>query len=101
VSGTGTVRSWTVIRQSFLPGFDDDLPYLLADVELAAAELDGQAGLRMIGRLLDGPSSVVTVGARVRVAFEDVAPGVSVPAFRLSGNTGTLAGNTGTLAGNS
>jgi hypothetical protein len=87
VSGTGTVRSWTIIRQSFLPGFDDDLPYLLADVELTGLELNGQAGLRMIGRLLDGPNSAVGAGTPVRVAFEDVASGVSVPAFRLSGNT--------------
>ena len=34
VSGRGTVRSWTVVRESFLPGFDDDLPFVLVDVEL-------------------------------------------------------------------
>ncbi|MVZ99820.1 hypothetical protein F8568_005390 [Actinomadura sp. LD22] len=78
VSGRGTVRSWTVVRQSFLPGFDADLPYLLVDVELAE-----QPGLRMIGRLLDGPDAPVRVGAPVDVAFEDVAPGVAVPAFEL------------------
>jgi uncharacterized OB-fold protein len=80
VSGAGTVRSWTVIRQSFLPGFD--VPFLLVDVELAE-----QAELRMIGRLLDGPDAPVRVGAPVTVAFEDleVDPSrVSVPAFRLA-----------------
>ena len=41
VSGRGIVRSWTVVRQSFLPGFDDDLPFVLVDVEL-----DEQADLR-------------------------------------------------------
>ena len=46
---SGVVRSWTVVRQAFLPGFDDDLPFVLVDVELAE-----QAGLRLIGRLLDG-----------------------------------------------
>jgi hypothetical protein len=85
VSGVGTVRSWTIIRQSFLPGFDDDLPYLLADVELTGSELKGQAELRMIGRLLDGPEAAVTVGAPVTVAFEDLGSGVSVPAFTLAG----------------
>ena len=34
VSGRGRVRSWTVVRQSFLPGFDDDLPFVLVDVAL-------------------------------------------------------------------
>lgn len=81
VSGAGTIRSWTIIRQSFLPGFDDDLPYLLVDVELAE-----QPELRMIGRLLDGPDAAVETGARVTAAFEDIATGVSVPAFRLDGN---------------
>jgi uncharacterized protein len=78
VSGHGTVRSWTVMRQSFLPGFAGEVPFLLVDVELAE-----QAGLRMIGRLLDGPDAPVRLGAPVTVAFEDVAKGVSVPAFVL------------------
>ncbi|MFC5752437.1 Zn-ribbon domain-containing OB-fold protein [Actinomadura rugatobispora] len=80
VSGRGTVRSWTVMRQSFLPGFADDLPFVLVDVELAEQE-----GLRVIGRLLDGPGAPVRVGASVEAAFEDVAPGVAVPAFVLGG----------------
>lgn len=72
------MRSWTVVRQSALPGLADEVPFALVDVEL-----DEQAGLRMIGRLLDGPNSPLRVGDRVRVAFEDVAAGVSVPAFTL------------------
>jgi uncharacterized OB-fold protein len=82
VSGRGTVRSWTVVRQSFLSGFDRDVPFLLVDVEL-----DEQRELRMIGRLLDGPDAPVRPGARVTVAFEDVAAGVAVPAFVLGGGT--------------
>jgi uncharacterized OB-fold protein len=78
LSGGGTIRSWTVARQSFLPGFVDLLPYLLVDVELVE-----QADLRLIGRLLDGPDTAVRVGDPVVVEFEDVAPGVAVPAFRL------------------
>jgi uncharacterized OB-fold protein len=76
VDGSGSIRSWTVMRQSFLPGFD--VPFVLVDVELAA-----QAGLRLIGRLLDGPEAALRVGDAVRLAFEDLAPGVAVPAFAL------------------
>ncbi len=76
VDGSGTVRSWTVMRQSFLPGFD--VPFVLVDVELSV-----QADLRLIGRLLDGPDATLRPGVPVRVAFEDVAPGVAVPAFTL------------------
>jgi uncharacterized OB-fold protein len=78
VSGRGTVRSWTVVRQSFLPGFDDDLPFVLVDVEVAE-----QPDLRLIGRLVDGPDAPISLGADVRVAFEDIAEGVAVPAFTL------------------
>ncbi|MGW0246235.1 Zn-ribbon domain-containing OB-fold protein [Nocardia goodfellowii] len=80
VTGSGRIRSWTVVRRASLLGFSDQVPYLLVDVELAE-----QAGLRMIGRLLDGPEVAVHEGDPVRVAFEDVTEDVAIPAFRLSG----------------
>jgi uncharacterized OB-fold protein len=79
VAGGGTVRSWTVVRQSFLPGFDADLPFVLVDVEL-----DAQPDLRLVGRLLDGVDAPLAVGDRVEVAFEDIGPDASVPAFELA-----------------
>lgn len=79
VSGRGRVRSWTVIRRASLLGFTDEVPYLLVDVEL-----DEQPELRMIGRLVDGPNTVVHVGDPVRVTFEDVTAEIAVPAFCLA-----------------
>jgi uncharacterized protein len=79
VSGRAALRSWTVVRQSFLPGFEADLPFLLVDVELVE-----QPELRMIGRLLDGPQTQLRLGDAVQVAFEDLPGGRSVPAFRLA-----------------
>jgi uncharacterized protein len=79
VSGDGTVRSWTVVRQAFLPGFEDDLPFLLVDVELT-----DHPDVRLIGRLLDGVDTALQLGAPVEVAFEDLTPDVAVPAFRLA-----------------
>ena len=76
VSGRGAVRAWTVVRQSFLPGFD--VPFVLVDVEL-----DDQRELRLIGRLVDGVDAPLALGARVVVAFEDLAAGVAIPAFAL------------------
>jgi uncharacterized OB-fold protein len=78
VSPHGTVCSWTVVRQAFLPGFDDDLPFVLVDAEIA------DTGVRLIGRLLDGVEAPLRVGDAVEVAWEDVAPGVAVPAFVLA-----------------
>jgi uncharacterized OB-fold protein len=79
VSGRGTIKSWTLVRQALLPGFERDVPYLLVDIEL-----EEQQELRIIGRLLDGPDAPIRLGAPVRVAFEDIAPGVAVPAFVLA-----------------
>lgn len=72
----GTVRTWTVMRHSFLQGFD--LPHVLVDVEL-----DQQADLRMIGKLVDGANVPLAIGDRVSVVFEDLGEGISLPAFRL------------------
>ncbi len=77
VSGGGVVRSWTVVRQAFLPGFE--VPFVLVDVEL-----DEQRGLRMIGRLLDGSDAELVIGTRVRAAFEDLTDDISVPAFAVA-----------------
>lgn len=78
VSGRGVVRAWTVVRQSFLPGFEEDIPFVLVDVEL-----DEQRELRLIGRLVDGVDAPLSLGSRVVPAFEDIAPGVGIPAFAL------------------
>ncbi len=79
VSGHGTVRSWTIVRQSFLPGFDDLLPFVLVDVELVE-----QPELRLIGRLLDGPDADFRIGTPVVAAFEQLTSEVSVPAFEIA-----------------
>lgn len=81
VDGNGRVRSWTVIRDSFLPGFADAVPFVLVDVEL-----DEQAEVRLIGRLVDGVDAPLTLGAHVTAVFDDVAPGIAVPAFALTTN---------------
>ena len=46
VDGSGSVRSWTVMRQSFLPGFE--VPFVLVDVELLGTS--GPASHRPAGR---------------------------------------------------
>ena len=81
LSGRGRIRSWTVMHDSFLPGFRADVPYVVVDVEL-----DEQAGLRMIGQLAGGPDDRLALGAAVEAVFEDVAEGVAVPRFRLVGS---------------
>jgi uncharacterized OB-fold protein len=78
VDGTATVRSWTVVRDSFLPGFAGDVPYVIVDVEL-----DVQPDLRLLGRLTDGPDAPLHVGDPVTVAFDRLDEEFAVPAFTL------------------
>lgn len=77
VEGRGRIRTWTVLRRSFMGGFD--VPMMLVDVEL-----DGHPDLRIVARLLDGADATLAIGMPVVVEFEDLAPGVAVPAFRLA-----------------
>jgi uncharacterized protein len=78
VTGSGWIRSWTVIRQAFLPAFHLEVPWVIADVEF-----DSLDGVRMIGRLVDGPGSKLSIGARVFTTFEDISPEVALPCFKL------------------
>ena len=79
VDGSGTIRSWTVVRDAFLPGFADDVPYVLVDVEL-----DVQAGLHTIVRLVDGPAAPRHFGERVALTFDGFDEGGAVPSFGLA-----------------
>jgi uncharacterized OB-fold protein len=77
VSGRGTVRSWTIVRQPFLLGLE--VPYALVDVEVAE-----QPDLRLVGRLVDGPGAPIAVGAEVVTEFEARTADRSIPVFRLA-----------------
>ena len=77
VSGSGRVKTWTVMRQAFLPGFAPDVPYAVAEIELDGTDV------RIIGRLRGPAPDHLTLGAPVSVSFDDVADGVAVPVFVL------------------
>jgi uncharacterized OB-fold protein len=78
VSGKGRLVSWTIMRDSFIPSFRDDIPFAIGLIELKE-----QKGLRMIAKLVDGARARYRVGAEVEVAFEDITPEASLPHFRL------------------
>jgi uncharacterized OB-fold protein len=73
-SGRGTVRTFGVMHQRYHPGFADELPYVVAIIEL-------DEGPRMPANIVDAPSSDVHVGMPVVVAWEKHAD-VTIPRFR-------------------
>lgn len=76
--GTGTVYTYTVVRQAFLPALAGTVPYVVAVVEL-----DGADGARLVSNVVDADPSEVSVGAPVAVAWEDMGPELALPRFRL------------------
>ncbi|OJU35944.1 MAG: hypothetical protein BGN99_17855 [Alphaproteobacteria bacterium 65-37] len=71
-SGRGAVHSWTITHHPFHAGFLDDLPYTLATVDLAE-------GVRMNAQLRLARSEDLRIGLPVRVAFETVKEGLTLP----------------------
>jgi len=77
VSGRGTLYSYTVTVQAFHPFWVDKIPYVLATVEL-----DEQEALKMPTNVIECPEDQLKVGMPVEVAFEEVAPGLTLPLFK-------------------
>jgi uncharacterized OB-fold protein len=73
--GRGTVYSFTVTHQNQAPGFREELPYVLAVVELAE-------GLRMMTNVVGCAPEDVRVGMAVEVEFEDATPEITLAKFR-------------------
>jgi uncharacterized OB-fold protein len=71
-AGTGTVYSFTVIRQHGQPYFRSRVPYVVGFIDL-------DEGARLLAEIAADPATV-RIGARVRVAWEDHEE-VSVPVF--------------------
>jgi uncharacterized protein len=74
VSGAGTVYTYTVVRHSTHFAFADQIPYVLALVELAE-------GPRLITGITGCPPDEVRVGMPVHVVFREVAEGTTLPYF--------------------
>jgi len=74
-SGRGTVYSFTVTYQNQSPGFREELPYVLAIVEL-------DEGVRMMTNVVGCAPDAVRIGMPVQVVFEDVTAEITLPKFR-------------------
>jgi uncharacterized protein len=75
-SGNARIYSYTVAHQAFGP-FADKVPFVVAIVEL-------EEGVRMLTRIIGAPREQVQIGAPVRVTFEAIDEGVTLPYFRLA-----------------
>ena len=73
-SGRGTVYSFSILHRSGSPGFEDDVPYVVALVDL-------EEGVRMMANVVNVASQQVEIGMPVSVTFERRADDFVVPQF--------------------
>jgi uncharacterized OB-fold protein len=76
-TGRGSVYTFTVTYQNQAPGFRDELPYVMAYVEL-------EEGVRLLTNLVGCAPDAVRIGMAVEVVFEDATPALALPKFRPS-----------------
>jgi len=79
MSGEGTLFSFVICHPPVLPAFQVQVPFAVALVELAE-----DAGLRMVGGVLDCAPDRLRIGQKLRVDFEEIADGVVLPQWRLA-----------------
>ncbi|MCU1344891.1 MAG: hypothetical protein JWL70_1157 [Acidimicrobiia bacterium] len=76
VSGKGVLYSFATVDRAFHPGFSDQLPYVVALVDL-----DEQPHLRMLTNIVECSASDLFVGMPLEVTFEDRET-ITMPQFR-------------------
>jgi uncharacterized OB-fold protein len=74
-TGRGTVYTFTVTYQNQMPGFREELPYVLAYVTLDEDVL-------MLTNVVGCPADQVRIGMPVEVTFEDVSDELAIPRFK-------------------
>lgn len=74
-SGKAKVYSYTTVYRAPSAAFKDDVPYVLALVDL-------DEGPRMMTNLVDCDTVPLSVGMSVSVVFDDVSDEISLPKFR-------------------
>lgn len=74
-SGRGTVHTFTVVRQFGMKPFRDELPYVVAMVDL-------EEGPRIMGAVTDCDPDDVRIGMGVEVHFLKAADDIGVPYWR-------------------
>ena len=74
-SGRGQVRSFTILRQAISPAYADEVPYMVALIQL-------EEGPTMMSNVVDCDPESVRIGMAVEVVFTAYTDEIFVPQFR-------------------
>lgn len=77
-SGRGEVHTFTVVRQFGMKPFREELPYVVAMIELAE-------GVRMMGNVTDLDPEAVHIGMAVEAYAVIAEDGIGIPYWRPAG----------------
>jgi uncharacterized OB-fold protein len=75
LSGYGRVNSWVVFHQSYYRGYDNELPYNVAEVQL-------DEGPRLLTNLVNIENSAIRDGLPVEIVYDDVTSEITLAKFR-------------------
>ena len=75
LSGKGKVASFVVMHQKYFPGYDDDMPYKVIEVEL-------EEGIILISNIVELGDRELEIGMEVEVVFEPAGEEFLLPKFR-------------------
>jgi uncharacterized OB-fold protein len=75
LSGRGRVNSWVIFHQSYFKGYDSDVPYNVAEVEL-------DEGPRVLTNLVGIKNAEIRAGMPVEIVYDDVTAEITLAKFR-------------------
>jgi len=73
--GKGTIYSFIIYHVAYHEGFKDDVPYVVADVQL-------EEGPRLLTNIVDCPHENLACDMPVQVVWDDVTEEFSLPKFK-------------------
>lgn len=78
LTGKGRIASYVVMHQKYFPGFGDEVPYPVIEVEL-------EEGVKLISNIVELGDREIVVGMPVEVVFNQVTDEVTLPLFKPAG----------------
>jgi uncharacterized OB-fold protein len=85
LSGRGEVFAYIVYHKAYNKAFAADLPYNVALVQL-------EEGPRMYSNIVGCANDAVKVGDKLEAVFEPVTEAITLPRFRLAGDSDSATG---------
>ena len=73
--GRGSVYTFTVVHRTEARGFREEVPYVIAYVEL-------EEGVQLLTNLVGSDPARLSIGMPVEVTFEDVDDQITIPRFK-------------------